>query len=153
MARILCPTRGGKESHPNQDFAIALAQSRDLELLFLYVSDARHISKTALPLTVDIQAELDEMGEFMLAMAQERANKKGVKAEILVMRGDFNDVLHNVIQEQDIGTVILGSSSVGTGLVTTEYIKEICEQLCSGLSVEAIVVSDGEVVYQCSPDC
>jgi len=72
MTNILCPTRGGKESHPNQDFAIELAKERGADLLFMYVSNIQLISRSGPPIVVDIEEELDELGDFLLAMAQER---------------------------------------------------------------------------------
>ena len=86
MKTILCPTRGGKESHPNQDFAINLAKERDAGLLFLYVSGISFIRRVGPPIVVDIEKEMDELGEFMLSMAQERAETSGVPARVAVRR-------------------------------------------------------------------
>ena len=36
---ILCPTRGGQASYPNQDLAIAIAKEREVEILFLYITN------------------------------------------------------------------------------------------------------------------
>jgi nucleotide-binding universal stress UspA family protein len=90
-AKILCLTRGGEASYPNQDGAIAIAKDLDEELLFLYISSVQFLDHSAAPKVVDIESELDEMGEFLLVMAQERAQKAGVKADILVRRGNFQE--------------------------------------------------------------
>ena len=55
MMTILCPTRGGKESHPNQDYAINLAKERKVDLMFLYVSNIQLISRAGPPIVVDIE--------------------------------------------------------------------------------------------------
>ena len=143
--RILCPTRGGKASYANQDRAIALAKERDSDLLFLYVSNVKFLGLTSLPFIVDIETELDEMGEFILIMAQERAEKAGVHAEITVERGVFDKVLKAVIQEQQISTVVLGSSKEGTGITTEEYVQKLGETISQELGVEFIVLKDGEI--------
>ena len=143
--RILCPTRGGKASYANQDRAIALAKERDSDLLFLYVSNVKFLGLTSLPFIVDIETELDEMGEFILIMAQERADKAGVHAEITVERGVFDKVLKIVIQEQQISTVVLGSSKEGTGITTEEYVQKLGETISQELGVEFIVLKDGEI--------
>jgi nucleotide-binding universal stress UspA family protein len=143
--RILCPTRGGKASYANQDRAIALAKERDSDLLFLYVSNVKFLGLTSLPFIVDIETELDEMGEFILIMAQERADKAGVHAEITVERGVFDKVLKAVIQEQQISTVVLGSSKEGTGITTEEYVQKLGETISQELGVEFIVLKDGEI--------
>jgi nucleotide-binding universal stress UspA family protein len=142
---ILCPTRGGKASYPNQDRAIALAKERDVGLLFLYVTDVRFLGLTAAPKVVDIETKLDEMGDFLLAMAQERAQKSDVKAYTLVQRGEFREVLKDVIREYPISTVILGSSSQGSRVITPEYVEKLRQEISIEMGVEFIVVHDGEI--------
>jgi len=147
MKKILCPTRGGKESHPNQDFAINLAKERGAELLFMYVSNIQLISRSGPPIVVDIEEELDELGDFLLSMAQERAEKSAVLVNSTVRRGIFSEVLKEVIIEEKIDTVILGSAPEGTGLVSHEHLQELSEELSKELGVEFIVVQDGRMVF------
>jgi nucleotide-binding universal stress UspA family protein len=147
MMTILCPTRGGNESHPNQDFAINLARERDADLLFLYVSNIQLISRAGPPIVVDIEEELDEVGDFLLAMAQERAEKSGVLAKTEVRRGILSKVLKEVIREKGINTVVLGSSPKETGLVSYAHLQELSEKLGKALGVEFIVVQDGKMVF------
>jgi hypothetical protein len=147
MTNILCPTRGGKESHPNQDFAINLAKERNAEMLFLYVSEIRFLNRTGPPIVVDIEKEMDELGDFLLSMAQERAEKTGVLAKTTVRRGIFSKVLREVIVEKKIGTVILGSAPEEAGIVTYERLQELSEELSEELDVEFIVLQDGKMVF------
>lgn len=148
---ILCPTRGGEGSYPNQDRAIALAKERGADLLFLYITNVEFLGLTAAPKLIDIETELDEMGEFMLTMAKERAEKANVNADILVHRGGFNTVLVHVIEEYPIDTVVLGVSAGGTGVVTAEYIQELVDEIGSKTDVEFIVVDQGEIVKTYGP--
>jgi nucleotide-binding universal stress UspA family protein len=147
MITILCPTRGGNESHPNQDFAINLARERGADLLFLYVSNIQLIGRAGPPIVVDIEEELDEVGEFLLTMAQERAEKSGVSAKVSVRRGIFLKVLREVILEKEISTVVLGSSSKDTGLVPYAHLQELSKELSDETGVEIIVVQDGEMLF------
>jgi len=143
---ILCPTRGGKDSYPNQDRAIALAKERGVGLLFLYVTNVEFLDLTAAPKLIDIEHELDELGEFMLTMAQERAEKADVAASTLVQHGHFREVLSEVMEENEIGTVVLGSSAGGTGVVSESYIRDLIEDIHGKTGVEFIVVDHGEIV-------
>jgi nucleotide-binding universal stress UspA family protein len=143
--KILCLTRGGEASYPNQDGAIAIAKDQDEELLFLYITSVQFLDYSAAPKVVDIESELDEMGEFLLVMAQERARKAGVVADILVRRGNFSEVLKDVVQEYPIETVILGSSTGDTGVITEEYISEITEEISREYDVEFIILMDGNI--------
>jgi nucleotide-binding universal stress UspA family protein len=102
MATILCPTRGGEASYPNQDRAIAIARERNADLLFLYVTDVRFLNRLASPVLVDIETELGELGEFLLTMAQERAEKVGVHAETEVRRGVFRQAIKEITQEYPV---------------------------------------------------
>jgi nucleotide-binding universal stress UspA family protein len=148
---ILCPTRGGKGSYPNQDRAIAIAKERDAEVLFLYITNVEFLGLTAAPKLIDIEHELDEMGEFMLAMAEERAEGAGVKAGSIVKRGHFHKVLAEVIGEYPVETVVLGSSFEGTGVVSAKYIQDLVDEIGSKTGVEFIVVDQGEIVKTFKP--
>ena len=147
MTTILCPTRGGRESHPNQDFAIELAKERGADLLFMYVSNIQLISRSAPPIVVDIEEELDELGDFLLSMAQERAENSGVPANVTVRRGVFSEVLKEVIVENKVNTVILGSSSQETGTVSYDRLRELSEELSKEMDVEFFILQDGKMVF------
>jgi nucleotide-binding universal stress UspA family protein len=147
MTTILCPTRGGKESHPNQDFAVNLAKERGADLLFMYVSNIQLISRSAPPIVVDIEEELDELGDFLLSMAQERAEKSGIIAKATVRHGIFSEVLREVIVENKIDTVVLGSSPKEPGIVSYERLQELSTELGKELGVEFYVVQDGKMVF------
>jgi nucleotide-binding universal stress UspA family protein len=148
---ILCPTRGGKDSYPNQDRAVALAKERGVELLFVYITNVEFLDLTAAPKLIDIEHEIDEMGEFMLAMAQERAEQAGVSASTLVKHGHFHEVLIEVIGEYKIGTVVLGSSAGETGVVTASYVQDLMDEIGGKTGVEFIVLDQGEIVKTYKP--
>jgi nucleotide-binding universal stress UspA family protein len=144
---ILCPTRGGKASYLNQDRAIALAKERGVDLLFLYVTNVEFLEHTARAKVVDLEAELDEMGEFLLAMAQERAQKAGVKAFATVRRGVFRRVLKDVLEEYPITTIVMGSSEKSGRLVIPEYVQKMGKEFSRETGVEFIVLHDGEITH------
>ncbi len=148
---ILCPTRGGKDSYPNQDRAVALANERGVGVLFLYITNVEFLGLTAAPKLIDIEHELDEMGEFMLAMAQERAEKASVAASTLVLHGQFREILADVIEEHEISTVVLGSSAGGTGVVTAGYIQDLIDEIHGKTEVEFVIVDQGKIVATYQP--
>ena len=147
MATILCPTRGGKESQPNQDFAINLAKDRGADLLFLYVSDIQFLKRAGPPIIVNIEQEMAEVGDFLLSMAQERAEKAGVTARAAVRSGVFQEVLREVIAESEIDTVVLGSASGERSIVSLEHLQELSQALSSDLGVKFYVLQDGMELY------
>ena len=152
MATILRPTRGGEGSNANQDWAIALAKERDADLLLLYVSNVHFLDRVAGPVLVDIAAELDEMGKFLLAIAQERAEQAGVQAKTLVLRGVFREALAQVLNEHpEITTVVLGAAVEGTSVTPAGYLEDLVPWCHAEFGIEVIVVRRGEVIEHLEP--
>jgi len=148
---ILCPTRGGEASYPNQDSAISLAIQRSADLIFLYVSNVHFLDLLAAPKVFDIEAEMDEMGDFLLTMAQERASQAGIEADAVVRRGEFRETLKGIIEVYQVTTVVMGAAGVETGVLTEEYIDTLSEELCSETGTEFIIVHQGEIVKTYTP--
>ena len=147
MKTILCPTRGGEASVPNQLQAIELAKERGAHLIFLYVSNVHFLDHTAAPVTeLDIvEEQLDEIGEFLLTMAVERAREAGVEAESVVARGVFRQAVIDVLEDSQIELVIIGSADEETAWTTPEYRQSLAQFLTEDCRVEFIVTSDGEI--------
>jgi nucleotide-binding universal stress UspA family protein len=115
MGKILCATRGGEASYRTQDAAIALAKERGDELLFLFVVDTHFLDRAGRAVRPDVVAEeMSRMGEFLLAMAQERAQEQGRAADYLLRRGEFRDELKAAAREEGVDLVVLGQPA-GTG--------------------------------------
>ena len=149
---ILCPTRGGEASFPNQDRAIDLAKERGAEMLFLYVSNVRFLSRAASAVLVDMQREMDELGEFMLLMAQERAAAAGVRARTSVRQGMFREALAAVCSEEGVATIVLGTSGDDTGATDREYREELVQWILDELSKEVFLTHEGhEVLHRLPP--
>jgi nucleotide-binding universal stress UspA family protein len=144
--KILCLTRGGEGSYPNQDGAIAIAKERGQDMMFLYISNIEFLDHTAAPKVIDMETELDELGEFMLVMAKERASRAGVTAQTLVRRGFFREVLSEVIEENNFETIILGSSSEDTGIFNEDLLHEITCEIHQKYKIEFIILYEGEII-------
>lgn len=108
MGLILCAARGGEESYRTQQAAIALAKERQDELCFLYVIDFSFLNKTAAPIVVDIENELEQMGNFFLLMAKERAAEQGINVRTLTRKGAVKEEIIKAIQEEGASAVVLG---------------------------------------------
>jgi nucleotide-binding universal stress UspA family protein len=145
---ILCTTRGGEASFPNQDRAVQLAKEQGSPLIFMHVTNVEFLDHLASPVLIDIESELKHMGEFVLAMAQERAEKAGVEVTTVSKIGDLKQALLEVIHDFDIHTVILGSPAGETALTTQSYLQGLIQSLLKETDVEVIVVHNGEVIEQ-----
>jgi hypothetical protein len=80
-------------------------------------------------------------------MAQERAENSGITANAAVRRGIFSKVLRDVIVENKITTVILGSSPQETGIVSYERLQELSEELSKEMGVEFFILQNGKMVF------
>jgi nucleotide-binding universal stress UspA family protein len=152
MSKILAPTRGGEASYPNQDRVIALAKEKKAELYFLYITDISFLDRISSPVLIDVEEELDEMGRFVLTMAQERAAKQGVSAEAMVRRGQFKDVLNKVVAELGADFLIFGSPATGDAFTTFDFLKDLAIDVAATHQVETIILAEGEIVYEHKPE-
>jgi nucleotide-binding universal stress UspA family protein len=147
MATILYPTRGGENAYRNQDWAITLAQERSADLLLLFVSNVRFLDRFARPVPVQlVQEELVSMGEFLLALAQERAEKAGIQARTICLSGSFPQALKDVAEQQEVTTVVFGRPAQDTAITSAEYLSELAQSLTAELGVETFVIDQGEIV-------
>jgi nucleotide-binding universal stress UspA family protein len=152
VATLLYPTRGGDTAYRNQDRACELAKELGADILLLYVGNVSFLDTIAGPVHVDVvQKELDEMAEFLLAVAKERVEKSGVKAKRVLKHGAFREALIETIQEYGVTAVVLGRPAHDKALTTSELISSIAESIATDLLVETFVVHEGEIVEHYQP--
>ena len=140
MGRILCATRGGEDSQRTQRAAIALAREQGDELVFLYVADASFLDKIAAAVVVDVQAELEQMGRFQLALAQEQAAEEGVRAEIAIRYGQLRKEMVRAAQEIGATSVVLGRPQEETAVFDEAKLEEFAAELKAKTGAEVLVV-------------
>jgi nucleotide-binding universal stress UspA family protein len=142
MGKILCATRGGEASYRAQDAAIALAQERNDELLFLYVVDIEFLKSAARAVRPDVvTAEMEKMGEFLLAMAQERAQKQGVPASFILRHGDLRKELMAVASQQpDVTAVVLGRPAGAESAFVPASLEAFAAEIKSETGVEVHIL-------------
>lgn len=140
MGKILCATRGGEASYRTQDKAIALAQERGDELLFLYVANIHFLDKTHAPIVVDVEQEMVKMGEFLLLMAQERAAEQGVPASTLCLKGEMREELKKVARQEAVSLVVLGRPAGDESVFQLASLQTFANQLEDEIGVEARIV-------------
>lgn len=109
MKKILCATRGGEASRRTQDKVIAMAKEAGATILFLYIVDVEFLRLTARGVRPDVVlAEMEHMGEFLLAMACERAAAQGVKAETCLRHGPLLEALESAAREEGADAIAFG---------------------------------------------
>lgn len=147
MKTILCPTRGGQTSYLNQDAVIALAREGNAKLIFLYVSNVEFLEKLGyVSHTKVVEEELEDMGEFLLAMACERAEKAGWKAEAIVRQGVFLEAVNEVIREHQVDTLAIGAPGSDHAVTTTNFLQNLIREIKETNKIEVLVIQDGHLI-------
>ncbi len=141
MGTILCATRGGEASYRTQDAAIALAKERGDDLYFLYVVDLGFLDKTAEPIVVDVEGEMVKMGEFLLVMAQERAEAQGVTAHTLVRQGQIRQEMAAAARELGVTLIVLGRPSGPTAHFDENALQSFAASLEADTGAEVRILS------------
>lgn len=143
MKAILCSTRGGLASQVTQKAALDLARATGLPLVYLYVVNTDFMRCTTELSHVDEAArEIAKLGEFILAIAVERAEAEGVKAEGIIRVGKWNEKLRAVVKEIQPQYVVLGSPGLDSPQerTATENLKKRGAELKAEFGVEVLMV-------------
>jgi len=140
MGKILCATRGGEHSYRTQDQAIALAKERGDELVFLYVVDVAFLNTTAAPIVVDVEDSVGRMGEFLLAMAQERAEQQGVQARAICRTGTVRKGIKEAAIDEGVTLVVLGRPGAEASRFPLDALQTLVEEIEQETGAEVVVV-------------
>ena len=140
MGKILCATRGGEASYRTQDKAIELALQRGDGLVFLYVVNIEFLNKTAAPIVVDVATEIERMGEFLLAMAQERAREAGVEASLVTRKGDVRQQIKAAAVEEGVDLVVLGRPADEASLFKLEALRAFAAEIEEETGIPAVIL-------------
>jgi nucleotide-binding universal stress UspA family protein len=147
MKTILYPTRGGQTSYLNQDAVIKLAKEGKAKLIFLYVSNVQFLEKLGhVSYTSMIEKELEELGEFLLAMACERAGNAGWKAEAVVRQGVFLEAVNEVVQEHQVDTLVIGAPGSTHAVTTTIFLQNLIQAIKETHQIEVLIIQDGQLI-------
>ncbi len=132
MDVILCATRGGEASLQTQGRAIEIAKEREAKIIFIFVVDVHFLEHYTAPYVPAMADEMKHMGEFLLLMAQERAEQAGVEADYTVRRGELEPALIEAAKEYGASLIILGRPG-DKNVTTLEYLEQ---KLCPAIEAE-----------------
>ena len=140
MGLILCATRGGEASYSTQQAAIALAKERGDVIVFLYIVDLRFLDKTAAPIVVDIESELEQMGRFFLLMAKERAKEQGVEVQTITRKGIVREEIINAARDVGATLVILGRPAGKQSAFQMSSLRAFADEIERETGAETVLV-------------
>ncbi|MBN2469092.1 MAG: universal stress protein [Anaerolineae bacterium] len=140
MTTIVCATRGGEASVHTQMQAIELAKIRDSDILFVYVADVNFTEDISGSIVLDVAAEMENMGEFLLQKAKKRAEKEGVTAQTVIKHGEFQAALLEAARESGASAVVLGSPGEDSSITQREYLEKLSASLAEEAGLETLIV-------------
>lgn len=132
MKKILFPTDFSPSAENALDFAKMLAQKKGAEILLLHIIQPQMGSVTQMGYVVDINLALLEEGQKALEALGKKMEDDGYRVATLVKQGFISDEINNVIKEEKVDYIVMGShgaSGILEKLVgsTAAYVMEQAE--------------------------
>jgi len=141
MNKILCATRGGEASRKTQDAVIAMAKEQGATILFLYVVDVEFLRLTARGVRPDVvSTEMEHMGEFLLAMACERAAAQGVEAEACLRHGSLVKALESAAREEGADAIAFGRPAGPDSSFALADLEELAAQIEEDIGIKSYIL-------------
>ena len=141
MKKILCATRGGEASRRTQDAVIAMAKEHGATVLFLYVVDVEFLKLTMRATRPDVvTTEIEHMGEFLLAMARERAEAQGVRAEICLRHGPIIPAIESAALEEGVDAIAFGRPTGPDSSFSLEDLERLAAQIEADTGIKTYIL-------------
>lgn len=144
MSVIVCATRGGEGSRAVQLRAVEKASSEDHKLIFLYVVDVQVVGEFDENLQKAVSAEFHWLGQSLLHIARQRAERAGINAEIAIRDGAVKEEIERFLRESGASLLMLGTprgTSPAFGDDTIEQFAKAIEEDV-GVPVELVRPED-----------
>lgn len=141
MKKILCATRGGEASRRTQDAVIAMAKADGATICFLYVVDVEFLKLTARGVRPDVvSTEMAHMGEFLLALACERAAEQGVEAEMCLRHGSLVQAIESAAREEGVSVVAFGRPAGPESSFSLADLEKLASRIERDTGIETCIV-------------
>jgi nucleotide-binding universal stress UspA family protein len=115
IQKILVPVDGSEQSLKATEFSADLAMQYDATIHLLHVFKLSVLPEGLGDYVMTDRLELQALGNKIVALAEERARKKGVKQiEAIVVEGDPSERIINYAKDHDIDIIVIGSRGLGT---------------------------------------
>lgn len=134
MANIVCATGNGSQSRAVQSEAVEVARRQQKPLVFLHVVDLGQLGDLDESLIPAARAELAWLGNAIMRLAEDRARRRGVHAESVVLYGDVTTSLETFLREHPVDLLLMGQA---TNKAIAAFAERVRDEL--GVPVEFVV--------------
>ncbi len=84
--------------------------------------------------------EIEHMGEFLLAMAQERAREAGVEANLVTRKGDVRQQIKATAVEEGVDLVVLGRPADEASLFKPEALRAFAAEIEEETGISVVIL-------------
>lgn len=143
MAGIVCAIRGGPLSKSTIQKSIQLAKESGETIYFLYVVNLDFLTHSSSSRIEHISMEMQEMGEFILLDAQEKAQKQGVVAQGVIRDGIVIEEIIAFCAEIQPKYIVLGRPETEreNNLLTRERLEDVISRIKEVTDAEVVISS------------
>lgn len=142
IRHIVCAVRGQVHSRATVSRAIDLALAHGARLTFVHVIDAEFLAYATVGIPRLMLQELRSMGEFLMVILKERAERRGVaQVDTALLEGHFDRALLTYLQRQSAEMVVLGAigPSRGANALSSQEFEALVDALRTrGVQVEIV---------------
>ncbi len=139
IQHIVCAVRGQVHSRATVSRAIDLALTHEARLTFVHVIDAEFLAYATVGIPRLMLQELRSMGEFLMVILKEHAERRGVaQVDTALLEGNFDEALLDYLQTQSAEMIVLGA--VGPARGANALSPQAFEALVNALQARGVQV-------------
>jgi nucleotide-binding universal stress UspA family protein len=118
-----------------------MAKAEGASILFLYVVDVEFLKLTARGVRPDVViAEMEHMGEFLLAIACERAAAQGVPAETCLRHGPLVAALESAASEENADAIAFGRPAGPSSSFSLTELEELAVRIEADTGINTYIL-------------
>jgi nucleotide-binding universal stress UspA family protein len=110
IEKILVPTDGSAYSNRAAEYAIGIAKTHDAQVMITYVVDEVVIDQFSKPAEREVvEAELKSDGQHFIHYALGLAEKEGIKATSMLVKGRPFEQIVNLAKSFNVDLIVMGT--------------------------------------------
>lgn len=118
-----------------------MAKREGARVLFLFVVDVEFLRLTARGVRPEVvAAELENMGEFLLALACERAAAQGVEADACVRHGPLIEALESAAIDYEVDAIAFGKPAGAGSSFSLADLQRLSDRIREETGIETYIV-------------
>lgn len=137
MGVILCATGNGPQSRRVQSAAVEAAYAQGRSLVLAHVVDLRQLGELEESLRPAARAEMAWLGEAIVRLARDRARRRGVQTDSVILFGDVCSELEGYLRSHEVDRLMLGAA---TSDEITRFARRVQDEL--GVAVEFVAAKE-----------